>query len=167
MLQEYDKFPNWLIDVEKGTIYSLYYKKYIGSIGKDGYVFVTKQKGYKHRGLHQYIWMCVNGDIPEGYDIHHIDGNKQNNSIYNLELIERHKHLSEHKIGKHHSEEHIRKLSKKVAQYSLYNVLVKVWESAMECGRNGFDQGNVSKCCNGERKTHKGYKWKYYEGTNI
>ena len=31
MLQEYDKFPNWLIDVENGIIYSLYYKDYVNA----------------------------------------------------------------------------------------------------------------------------------------
>ena len=93
-----ERFPNWDIDVEKGKIWSLRLSRYIGIINKDGYVKVRAPKGYKHKGVHQYIWMVANGcDIPEGYDIHHIDGNKQNNSIYNLELIEKTEHIREHK----------------------------------------------------------------------
>ena len=167
-----ERFPNWLVDVEKGTIYSLTHKRYIGAIDKNGYVLVTKQKGYKHRKFHQYIWMIANQtDIPEGYEIHHIDGNKQNNSIYNLELIEQFKHRSEHKKNRIVSEEtknkmseanvNNPKLSKQVVQYTLAGELVKVWDSTNECGRNGFSQGNVSACCNGKRKTHKKFIWRY------
>lgn len=191
-----ERFPNWDIDVENGTIYSLKHKRYIGAIDKLGYVHVGKPKGYKHNFLHQYIWMVANGcDIPEGYDVHHIDHNPSNNSIYNLELKKRKEHLSEHKIGTHHTEDtknkmskshkgennpfygkyhseeskkkmsnaHVNntKLSKQVAQYTLDGELVKVWLSASECGRNGFNQGAVCACCRGELKTHKKFKWKY------
>ena len=51
--------------------------------------------------------------------------------------------------------------SKKVYQYTLDGELVKIWKSAMDCGRNGYSQGNVSACCRGERGTHKNYIWKY------
>ena len=53
------------------------------------------------------------------------------------------------------------KLSKRVLQLSLDGELIKVWESAAECGRNGFNQGNICECCNGKRKTHKGFRWEY------
>lgn len=190
-----ERFPNWDIDVENGTIYSLYYKRYIGSINEDGYVLVTKQKGYKHCKLHQYIWMVANGcDIPDGYDVHHIDGNKLNNSIYNLELVNHKKHLSEHKKGVTFSEEHKNKisethkgkiisedtkekiskiltnnpkLSKQVMQLTLDGELIKIWDSANECERNGFCQGHISECCNGKRKTHKGFIWKYIEEKDV
>lgn len=169
-----ERFPNWLINIEKGEIYSLKLKRNIGSINEKGYILVSKQKGYKHNFLHQYIWMCANGcDIPEGYDVHHIDHNPLNNSIYNLELVESFKHRSEHKIGHHHSEETKKKMSesqinnlkksKQVMQLTLDWGLVKIWNSASECKRNGFNQGNVSACCRGERKTAYGFIWKYYD----
>lgn len=207
MLQEYEKFPKWLIDVEEGKILSKKLNKYIGTVNKDNYLQVRAAQGYKETFIHQYIWMCVNGDIPEGYQIHHIDGNRQNNSIYNLTLIEENEHLSYHfkgnkyHLGKNHSEETKNKISEskkgfkhseetkkkmseskkgfkhseetklkirksnsiKVIQLSKNDEIVKIWESTSECGRNGFNQGNVSECCQGKRKTHKGFKWKYYE----
>lgn len=52
-------------------------------------------------------------------------------------------------------------LSKQVYQYTLDGKLVKIWNSTKECGSNGYFQGNVSDCCLGKRKTHKGYKWSY------
>ena len=53
------------------------------------------------------------------------------------------------------------KLSKKVLQLSLSGELICEWPSVNECGRNGFSQSNVCDCCNGKRKTHKGFRWEY------
>ena len=53
------------------------------------------------------------------------------------------------------------KLSKRVLQLSLTGDLIREWESTQECGRNGFIQGNVVDCCNGKRKTHKGFRFMY------
>ncbi len=35
--------------------------------------------------------------------------------------------------------------------------------SIAEAQRNGFHSSNISYCCNGKSKTHKGYKWKFKE----
>lgn len=53
--------------------------------------------------------------------------------------------------------------SKQVYQYDKDGTLVAIWSSTAECGRQGFDQGVVSKCCNGKMKTHRGYIWSYTE----
>ena len=53
------------------------------------------------------------------------------------------------------------KLSKKVLQLSLSGELIREWPSTQECERNGFSSGNISQCCNGKRKTYKGFKWEY------
>lgn len=41
------------------------------------------------------------------------------------------------------------------------NELVMTFPSTAEAGRQGFCQVSVAACCRGERKTHKGYTWKY------
>lgn len=51
--------------------------------------------------------------------------------------------------------------SKTVYQYTLDCLLVAIWSSVNECGRNGYNYGHVSECCRGERKKHKGYRWSY------
>lgn len=53
------------------------------------------------------------------------------------------------------------KRSKPVLQCDLDGNLVKMWPSVRECGRNGYDQSNVSNCCLGKCKTHKGFIWRY------
>lgn len=55
------------------------------------------------------------------------------------------------------------KLSKPVFQFTKTGDFIREWESTMECGRNGFDQGHVAACCRGEQKSHKGFIWKYKE----
>ena len=54
-------------------------------------------------------------------------------------------------------------LSKRVLQLSLTGDLIREWESTRECGRNGFAQGAVAACCRGELKTHKGFRFMYYD----
>lgn len=53
--------------------------------------------------------------------------------------------------------------AKPVLQYSLDGEFIKEWESAMECGRNGFFQSSIVNCCNGKYgyKTTGGYIWRY------
>lgn len=51
--------------------------------------------------------------------------------------------------------------AKKVYQYTMEGVLVKIWNSASEAGAKGFNQYNISACCNGKRKQSNGYKWSH------
>ena len=53
------------------------------------------------------------------------------------------------------------KLSKKVLQLSLSGDLIREWPSTKECGRNGFDQGAVWRCCQGKQKSHKGFRFMF------
>lgn len=69
----------------------------------DGLYFKKDYRGYfrcwtKHKGLrlHRYVWEKENGQIPEGYEIHHRDGNKSNNHISNLELLTAKEHSQKH-----------------------------------------------------------------------
>ena len=53
------------------------------------------------------------------------------------------------------------KTSKKVLQLSLSGEFIREWESTQECGRNGFNQGNIVSCCQGKRKSADGFRWEY------
>lgn len=45
---------------------------------------------------HRWVWMNERGEIPKGLDVHHIDGDKDNNRIENLDLITRSDHQKLH-----------------------------------------------------------------------
>lgn len=49
--------------------------------------------------LHRAVWEYHNGEIPDGCHVHHVDGNKNNNEIENLELLNGHDHLKLHGDG--------------------------------------------------------------------
>jgi len=60
-------------------------------ISSNGYIMFGKKSF-----LHRQVWESVFGPIPPGFDIHHKDGNKLNNSIENLESLPHFEHLSLH-----------------------------------------------------------------------
>lgn len=73
----------------------------------NGYSFYKNKKGRFTCtiSLHRFLWMYLNGEIPEGYDVHHKDFNKDNNSIDNLQLLTKDEHAKihlAHKIKKKH-----------------------------------------------------------------
>lgn len=54
-----------------------------------GYYQIKLRKNGKrmNKYVHRLVWKTFNGDIPRGYEINHIDHNKSNNSLDNLELV--------------------------------------------------------------------------------
>lgn len=52
---------------------------------KKGYVRIYHNG--KSKMLHVLVWEKYFGEVPDGYQIHHIDGNKTNNDINNLQLV--------------------------------------------------------------------------------
>ena len=71
-----------------------------GTVCKNGYRLFSKGKRgelvreYEHR----IVWESNFGTIPDGFQIHHKDGNKLNNNINNLELIKRGEHQKIHAL---------------------------------------------------------------------
>lgn len=63
---------------------------------KTGYYLSTRKIGTSRVRLHRYMWMKYHGDIPKGFEVHHKDGNKDNNEIENLELLTKSDHLAWH-----------------------------------------------------------------------
>ena len=67
----------------------------------NGYKNIYLEDTGKYVKEHQLIW-CQNNNmcfIPFGTVIHHIDGNKLNNNINNLILLDNKTHISVHKTG--------------------------------------------------------------------
>lgn len=50
----------------------------------------------KLRLAHHLVWEAVHGPIPEGIEIHHIDGDKHNNDLENLAGLTKSDHQKTH-----------------------------------------------------------------------
>ncbi len=70
-----------------GTIMSRFNRKVGADTGK-GYLQVTVREngGKEYEYAHRLVWNAFVGDIPEGLELDHIDGNKSNNNLDNLRL---------------------------------------------------------------------------------
>ena len=75
--------------------------------------------------MHRYVWEQEVGPIPDGFDVHHIDGDKSNNSIDNLSLLTNRAHQILH--GKEESRKAKMRLNIAKAQEA-----AKVWHSSPE-----------------------------------
>ena len=96
---------------------------------------------------------------PEGYtDVNHIDENKQNNCVENLEWCSRSYNNTYNgrakKVGK--------KISKPVFSVNKVSGLIMWWQSAKEAERcTGIDKGSISRCCKGKLNSAGGHIWFY------
>ena len=145
-----------------------------GNIQKEHILHQADLRGYKRVGLskngvsktYQVHRLVANAFIPNPNNypvIDHINTIRDDNRVENLRWVTHSENnRNEITVNKHIGMLINRKdQSKKVYQYSIDGVLVEIYPSLMECGRNGFCYQHVSKCCNGERKTHKGYLWSF------
>ena len=139
---------------------------------KDGYFQVKLRKNgeYKTCLVHRLVAFTFL-DNPEGKpEINHkIEGDegKTMNMVFLNEdgSINKEKSTIEWVTRKENNDYGTRteRTSKRVLQFTLTGEFVREWPSVMECARNGFNQGNVCECCNGKRKTHKGFRFMYAE----
>lgn len=144
------------------------------------YRISSRKEGNNGKYLHRLIWEEHYGEIPEGYVIHHKNENPQDNSISNLELMERGKHVSLHEsgekhhfYGKHLSPEHRRKVSENHARLSgedngMYGKQHKLSSRLlMSNGRNKTGILNVSKKKSPSCKKGWCWQYKYYENGKV
>lgn len=89
---------NILVDAENGKVYGTRGpggkklatpKELKGSLLENGYFAVTIVNGdcRKQCRIHRIVWIAANGVIPDGYVIDHINNDKRDNRLCNLQLL--------------------------------------------------------------------------------
>ena len=133
------------------------------------------------KGIHVLVAAAFLGEVPRGWQVHHIDGNKQNNAASNLEII----HPKEHRIetvranpqvddGMRNYNRFVR--PKTVLQYTLDGSFVNSYPNAKEAGlATGICSRNILAVASGTpfnasgavRKQAGGYIWKYAKESEV
>lgn len=159
------------------------YEPYVHSeTNAKGDYFRVILRGSRHRRrscyIHRLVWEAFVGEIPKGYIVHHKDGNRQNNSLSNLQLVttkEHHDiHLAEHPEmieGMNRYNKFERPLA--ICQYSLDGKFIAEYHSGKEASdATGVCQRNILQVCNKTeyskgryRKQAGGYIWKFKNET--
>lgn len=127
---------------------------------RGGYLLVGLCAGGKRKTLkvHRLVCEAFHEKLEVKNEVNHINEDKTDNRACNLEWCSRGDNVN---YGTR-NERSAKALSKSVGQYTLHGELIKIWPSTMEAKRQaGFHCGHISSVANGERKTHKGFVWKY------
>lgn len=111
--------------------------------------------------VHRLVMWSFNGKNLD-LEINHKDGNKYNNNLNNLEYCTRSENVSHaYKTGLKKApsgEKH--KKSRPVLQIK-NNKIIKKYNYIKETEKYGFSHSKIVLCCQGKRKKHKGFEWKY------
>lgn len=150
---------------DTGLIASLNYKKtekrkllHPGNNGR-GYarVFLSKNKKCKAFLLHRLVWEAFNGPIPEGMQVNHINENKLDNRLVNLNLM-----TSKENNNWGSRKELFHSLSKPILQFDKSGNLLKRWSSMTEIKNNShFHPSAIRRCLRGEANFSYNCIWKY------
>lgn len=145
------------------------YNKILGWVQNTGYKTVSIKN--KKVSLHRLVAEAFIPN-PNNYPcVNHIDGNKLNNRVDNLEWCSyKHNYNEAIRIGlikpKRFEKGHkIR--SKKIIQYTLNGKYVNQYDCSIDAEKELKKQGikinarNIRKVCNKERKTAGGFMWQY------
>lgn len=124
---------------------------------------LTKNKKTKTFLIHRLVaeaFISNQDNLPE---INHIDENRSNNHVENLEYCDHNYNINYGTRTKKMVETRIKgEKSETIVQLNRHGNLIREWSSAMEIERElGFKHTNIYTCCLGKRKSANGFVWKY------
>lgn len=160
--------------VERDVIYYVNGKQFVRhykekikepNTNRGGYLYVILYKNGvgETKRVHRLVAEAFIPNEENKPEIDHINTIRDDNRVENLRWATHQENNNNELTLAKHFEKLINRedMSKPVNQYTLEGELIKVWPSISDCGRSGFCYQHISKCCNGKRKTHKGYVWSF------
>jgi hypothetical protein len=152
-----------------GEVFKCTNKKVVGCNQACGYnsLKLTAYDGTQvNISRHLFVYECFNGVKPDGYEIDHIDNNKKNNTLANLQCLT----IKEHRIKTMQDypdtgQKVAKKLSKPVIAVNL-NTLEKTRYASLTEAANNIQGSTITKICSvvkGRRASHKGFTFTYEE----
>ena len=129
------------------------------SLNNNGYLrlFLCENNKRKHLYLHRIIATAFIDNPDEKPCVNHIDENKLNNDLSNLEWCTVRENLIHGTRMKRIAEKHF----KKVIQLDSNDNVLNEFESMTQAEKKtGVLLKYISRCCNGRSKSAGGYKWR-------
>ena len=161
-----------------------------GCLNSNGYVchpYMCEDGKWHTITEHIAKWEVLIGEVPDGFELDHIDGNPLNNRISNLRVVDHRANMlnpstfskrigmfkgEKHPMyGRKQTEEskeknrlsHIGKpniaRSKQLIQVKDDGTVIE-WSSTMECGRNGYNSNAVGAACRGNYNKEGNHRYK-------
>ena len=132
---------------------------------KNGYlqIYLCKDEKVKSFLIHRLVSQAFIPNPENKPSIDHINTIRDDNRVENLRWVT-HKENMNNPLS-------IKKVkginnynAKPILQFTLDGELIKKWSCAKDAERElGFNNGHISSCCSGKRKTTNGYIWRYYD----
>lgn len=130
-----------------------------------GYLAVTLLPERQNFYIHRLVAEAFIGPARKGYEVNHIDENKENNSVKNLEWIPKRDNLL-HGTRNSRCAAKGREASRKIV--AMQDGIAKMeFTSMREAERRGFSRRRIHDCCEGIATQHKGFQWAYAENGGM
>jgi len=147
---------NYLISRD-GRIFNSKYNELTNTITNGYYIVKIKKKSYT---VHRLVAMTYIKNQNNHPVVNHIDENKLNNKVENLEWVTQQENCNAHTKPIFHE--------RKVIQKDLEGNVIRIHNSITKAGESiGLTRHAVNKVCIGENKTTGGYKWEYVNHNYI
>jgi hypothetical protein len=173
---------------DKGSVFSVKANKVMAPFDNKGYKRISLYKNNKpiKKLVHILVAEHFISEKPfNGAQVNHKDLDRKNNEVNNLEwcdgstnvrhCIENYENRSENLnramsvIGKEFHMIGVEASKKPVKQIDIESgKIIAVYESARDAAKHtGASYKNISQVCNGQKKTHKGYKWAFADEEGV
>lgn len=135
------------------------------SIDHGGYlqVILWKNGTKKLCRVHRAVWSAFNGPIPDNMEINHINEDKTDCRLENLNLMTRTENMNWGTQKERSAKSRLNgKCSTPIMQYDLQGNFIREWPSQQEIARVlGYSRGNISQACYGKLSSPYGYIWRF------
>jgi len=151
---------------EDGKLFGYQGREMADALDNGGYIRnnLLTENGLRKFLRHRLVALAFIPNPDNKEQVNHIDEDKTNNHVYNLEWCTRVENVNHGTRNERISKKATNgRRSKPVIGTCMSTGKTIEFPSMAEAGRQGFNQSTISACCLGKQNTHKGFTWNFKE----